>query len=98
MRNPFSWRVGDAPTFFCIVPLYMGGKQNTDIQHDPSPPGFAPGAATRRAGRPIGGGGIKLLRRGHKLHIVLLEQLHHIGKVQNGTADTVELVNHDLCN
>ena len=27
-----------------------------------------------------------------------LEQLHHVGKVQNGTADTVELVNHDLCN
>ena len=27
-----------------------------------------------------------------------LEQLHHIGKVQNGTADTVELVNHDFCN
>ena len=27
-----------------------------------------------------------------------LEQLHHVGKVQNGTADTVEFVNHDFCN
>ena len=58
------------------------GEHDTDIQHGPS---------HRR-------GGIKLFRRGHKLHIVLLEQLHHVGKVQNGTADTVELVNHDLCN
>ena len=58
------------------------GEHDTDIQHRP----------------PHRGGGIKLFRRGHKLHIVLLEQLHHIGKVQNGTADTVELVNHDFCN
>ena len=57
------------------------GEHDTDIQHRP----------------PHRGGGIKLFRRGHKLHIVLLEQLHHVGKVQNGTADTVELVNHDLC-
>ena len=58
------------------------GEHDTDIQHRP----------------PHRRGGVKLLRRGHKLHIVLLEQLHHIGKVQNGTADTVELVNHDFCN
>ena len=58
------------------------GEHDTDIQHSP----------------PHRGGGIKLFRRGHKLYIVLLEQFHHIGKVQNGTTDTVELVNHDLCN
>jgi len=55
------------------------GEHDTDIQHRP----------------PHRDGGIKLLRRGHKLYIVLLEQLHHVSKVQNGTADTVELVNHD---
>ncbi|EQI88642.1 hypothetical protein QQM_1613 [Clostridioides difficile P2] len=58
------------------------GEHDTDIQHSP----------------PHRGGGIKLLRRGHKLHIVLLEQFHHVGKVQNGTADTVKFVNNDLCN
>ena len=58
------------------------GEHDTDIQHSP----------------PHRGGGVKLFRRGHKLYIVLLEQLHHVGKVQNGTADTVELVNHDFCN
>ena len=58
------------------------GEHDTDIQHGP----------------PHRGGGIKLLCRGNKLHIVLLEQFHHVGKVQNGTADTVKFVNNDLCN
>ena len=57
------------------------GEHDTDIQHGP----------------PHRGGGIKLLCRGNKLHIVLLEQFHHVGKVQNGTADTVKFVNNDLC-
>ena len=54
------------------------GEHDTDIQHRP----------------PHRGGGIKLFRRGHKLHFVLLEEVHHLRKVENGTADAVELVNH----
>ena len=54
------------------------GEHDTDIQHRP----------------PHRGGGVKLLRRGHKLHFVLLEEVHHLRKVENGTADAVELVNH----
>ena len=57
------------------------GEYDTDIQHGP----------------PHRGRGIKLFRRGNKLHIVLLEQFHHVGKVQNGTADTVKFVDNDLC-
>lgn len=37
---------------------------------------------------------VRHLRRGHKLHFVLLEEVHHLRKVENGTADAVELVNH----
>ena len=54
------------------------GEHDTDIQHRP----------------PHRGGGIKLFRRGHKLHFVLLKEVHHLRKVENGTADAVELVNH----
>ena len=53
-----------------IMPVsytHLDVYKRQDIQHGPS---------HRR-------GGIKLFRRGHKLHIVLLEQLHHVGKVQN---------------
>ena len=53
-------------------------QHNADVQHGPA----------------HGGGGIKLFRGGDKLHIVLLEQLHHGCEVQNGTADTVQLVDY----
>ena len=39
-------------------------EPNTDIQHRP----------------PHRGGGVKLLRRGHKLHFVLLKEVHHLRK------------------
>ena len=58
------------------------GEHDTDIQHSP----------------PHRSRGIKFFRGGHKLYIVLLEQFHHISKIQNGTADTVKFVNNDLCN
>ena len=54
------------------------GKHDADVQHGP--------AHWR--------GGIKLFRGGNELHVVLLEQLHHGGEVQNRAADTVQLVNH----
>ena len=45
---------------------------------------------------PHRGGGVELFRRGYELDLVLPKLLHHIGKVKNGTADTVQLINNDL--
>ena len=55
------------------------GEHNADIQHGP----------------PHWGGGVELFRGGNKLHVVLLEQLHHVRKIQNGAADPVQLVDND---
>jgi len=52
------------------------GKYDTDIEHRPA-----------HRGR-----GIKFFRTGHKLHIVLLEQLHELCKVHDGAADPIQLV------
>ena len=52
------------------------GKHDTDIEHRPA----------------HWGRGIKFFRTGHKLHIVLLEQLHELCKVHNGAADPIQLV------
>ena len=52
------------------------GEHNADVQHGP----------------PHWGGGVELFRGGNKLHVVLLEQLHHVRKIQNGAADPVQLV------
>ena len=55
------------------------GEYNADIQHGP----------------PHRGRGVELLRGRYKFHIVLLKQLHHVRKVQNGAADPVQLVHDD---
>lgn len=47
--------------------------------------------------RPIESGGVELFRRGNELHVIPLKHLNHIRKVQNGTADTIELVYDHLC-
>ena len=85
-RETIQKRVTDAYYSRCQRGFHMSGaapygfklEHNADIQHSP---------AHR-------GGGIKLFRRGNELHIVLLEQLHHSGEVQDRTADTVQLVDH----
>jgi len=57
-------------------------KDDTDIQHRP----------------PHRCGGVELFRTGYELHVVLREQLHHLGKVQYRAAYTVELVHHHAGN
>ena len=54
------------------------GEYNTDIQHGPA-----------HRGR-----GVELLCGGNKLHIVFLKQLHHVRKVQNGAAYSVQFVDN----
>ncbi len=67
----------------CILHPLLDGfalqlcEHDANIQHGPS---------HRR-------GSIELLCERNKLHIVLLEQHHHVGEVQNGTADAVQFVN-----
>ena len=55
-------------------------KDNANIQH---------GAPHRTAG-------IKVFRCGHKIHMIPLKHLHHLGKIQHASADTVKLVNNDF--
>ena len=55
------------------------GEYNADIQHGPAHRGRS----------------IKLFRGGYKLHIVLLKQLHHRCKVQNGAAYPIQLIHDD---
>ena len=43
-----------------------------------------------------GGRCIEFLCCGHKLDLVCSELLHHIGEVEDGTTDAVQLVNNDL--
>ena len=54
------------------------GEYNADIQHGP----------------PHRGGRVKLLRGRYELNIVFLKSFHHGCEVQNGTADTIQLVDH----
>jgi len=54
------------------------GEHNADIQHGP----------------PHRGGRVKLLRGRYELNIVFLKSFHHGCEVQNGTADTIQLVDH----
>ena len=54
------------------------GEYDTDIQHGPA----------------HGGRGVKLLCGRNKLYIVFLKQLHHIRKVQNGAAYSVQFVDN----
>ena len=54
------------------------GEYDTDIQHGPA-----------HRGR-----GVELLCGGNKLHIVFLKQLHHVRKVQNGAAYSVQLIDN----
>lgn len=54
------------------------GEYDTDIQHSPA----------------HGGRGVGLFCGRNKLYIVFLKQLHHIRKVQNGAAYSVQLVDN----
>lgn len=54
------------------------GEYDTDIQHSPA----------------HGGRGVKLFCGRNKLYIVFLKQLHHIRKVQNGAAYSVQFVDN----
>ena len=55
-------------------------EYNADIEH----------------GAPHRGRCIEFLCCGHKLDLVCSKLLHHIGEVENGTTDAVQLVNNDL--
>ena len=57
-------------------------KYNADIEH----------SATHW------GTGIKFFRRRNKVNVVLLEQFHEIGKVQNGAGNAVELIDNNGVN
>lgn len=54
-------------------------KDDADIQHSP----------------PHRGRSVELLRCGHELNTVLVELVHHGGKVQDGAADSVQLIHND---
>ena len=54
------------------------GEHDADIQHRPA----------HRGGR------VKLLRGRYELNIVFLKSFHHGCEVQNGTADTIQLIDH----
>ena len=55
------------------------GKDDADVQHGSS--------HWRR--------GVEFLRAGNKLHIVFLELSHHGCKIQNGSADPIQLIDDD---
>ena len=58
--------------------LFKLGEYDTDIQHGPA-----------HRGR-----GVELFCGGNKFHIIFLKQLHHVRKVQNGAAYSVQLIDN----
>ena len=59
-----------------IVTQCQLGEHNADVEH----------------GASHGGGGVELLRRGDELHLVFSKSLNHSGEVQDGAADTIQLI------
>lgn len=55
------------------------GKNDADVQHSPA----------------NGGGSVEFFRAGHEFHPIFLKFCHQCGKVQNGTAASVQLVADD---